>query len=999
MKKFYFKLSRQSFAVLLGLFCATPLLAQTGKTVTGTVKELQVPLVGVMVKEEGTDNSTFTDSNGNYSLTLQHDDAKLIFEQLDFPIREEEVLNRSVINVRFTKEEEGIQLKDVVINAGYYAVKDKERTGSIARVTAKEIENQPVNNVLSAIQGRVAGVSIVQNSGNAGGGYDIQIRGRNSLRREGNEPLYIVDGVALVTSNSSTLSGTILPYANINPLNTINPNNIESIEVLKDADATAIYGSRGANGVILITTKTGKNRKTEFSFTSSYSMSKVASKMKLMNTAQYLNMRRTGFENSGITTYPANAYDVNGRWDQTRETDWQKELIGGLAIGSNHEIGLSGGNEQTTYVLNAKHQEQTSVFPTNNGIKSNFFNVNISHKSKDQKLIFLVNTSYNLQSNTLPTTDLTTKALRLAPNAPKLYNEDGSLNWEGGSWSNPVAALNSIYRNDTKNLLLNTNLSYQIFNDFSIKLNAGLNDLSFIETSIRPHTLYNPANGITSANSTSSKGINQSFSYLLEPQLNWNKKLNRLTIDALIGGSFQQAISDQFRVTGTGFSSNELIYNLSAAKTQTINQNSNVEYNYSSIFSRFNLNFEGKYILNLTGRRDGSSRFGPNNRFVNFGAVGAAWIFSKESFIKGSNWLSFGKLRGSFGLTGSDQIGDYQYLDTYTIGSVKYDDIVGMSPSRLYNPNFSWEKTQKIEGALELGFLRDRLNFSMAYYHNKSGNQLVGIPLPGTTGFSSIQSNLNAVIQNTGWEIELDTHPIKKQDFKWSSSLNLSIPKNKLVSFPNLEGSTYANTYMIGKSTTIQKLYHYEGVDPETGVYRFKDYNGDGIISPIDDQQSIKEVGMKYYGGWNNSFRYKNVELSFLFQFVKQTQFNYDSNYLAPGSLNNQPIEMLNSWSSSNPNSDYMFYYTTGKGDWNKLSGLISQSDKAISDASFIRLKNITISYQLPSDKTFWKNAMIYFQGQNLLTITNYYGLDPEFVLTGFLPPLKTYSFGLQLKF
>ncbi|MBF0598333.1 SusC/RagA family TonB-linked outer membrane protein [Faecalibacter rhinopitheci] len=997
MKKNHFKIGGNALSVILSMICATPMLAQVGKTVHGTVKEQSISLSGVLVTEKGTENHTFTDDYGRYDITLVTPNATLVFETPELLVREEEVKNRSSISIEF--DTEGIGLQEVVVNAGYYTVKDKERTGSIARVTAKEIENQPVNNVLSAIQGRMAGVSIVQNSGVAGGGYDIQIRGKNSLRREGNDPLYIVDGIALVTSNSSNLSGTIIPYASINPLNTINPNNIESIEVLKDADATAIYGSRGANGVVLITTKTGKNRKTEFSFNSSYSISKVANKMKLMNTEQYLNMRKLGFQNSEIVTYPANAYDVNGRWNENSETDWQKELIGGLAAGSLYEIGLSGGNDQTTYVLNAKHQEQTTVFPTDNGIKSNYFNANINHKSKDQKLTIFVNTSYNLQSNTLPTTDLTSKALRLAPNAPTLYNVDGSLNWEGGSWTNPVAALHSIYKNDTKNLLLNTNFGYQISDNFSIKLNAGLNDLSFMETSIRPHTLYNPANGITSANSTSSKGTNQSLSYVVEPQLNWNKQLNKFTVDALVGTSLQNATSDYFRVTGTGFSSDELIYNLSAAKTQTINQNSKVEYSYASLFTRFNVKYADKYILNLTARRDGSSRFGPNNRFANFGAIGGAWIFSKENLFNESAWLSFGKLRGSFGITGSDQIGDYQYLDTYTIGSTKYDEITGMAPSRLYNPNFSWEKTQKLELALELGFLRDRLNFSMAYYQNKSGNQLVGIPLPGTTGFSSIQSNLNAVIQNTGLEFELDTHLIKKQHFKWSSSFNLSIPKNKLESFPNLEGSTYANTYVIGKATTIQKLYHYEGIDPVTGLYRFKDYNGDGIISPLDDQQSIKEVGMNYYGGWSNSLRYKKIELSFLFQFVKQTQFNYDSNYLAPGSLNNQPIEMLDAWSTLNPNSAYTFYYTTAKADWNKLSGLISQSDKSVSDASYIRLKNITISYQLPSDKTFWKNAMIYFQGQNLLTFTNYYGLDPEFVLTGFLPPLKTYSFGLQFKF
>ena len=347
MNKFYFKLSRQSFAVLLGLLCTTPLLAQTGKTVTGTVKELQVPLVGVMVKEEGTDNSTFTDSNGNYSLTLQQDNAKLIFEQLDFPIREEEILNRSVINVRFTKEEEGIQLKDVVINAGYYAVKDKERTGSIARVTAKEIENQPVNNVLSAIQGRMAGVSIVQNSGNAGGGYDIQIRGRNSLRREGNEPLYIVDGVPFGSGNTTSvgLSSGILPYGESNPLNFLNPKEIESIEILKDADATAIYGSRGANGVVLITTKKGKKGKLNIAYNSDYTVGKVMNRLRLMNTSDYLAMRRTAFENDGIKTYPTNAYDINGAWDENSSTNWFNELVGHISSKNNNQLSINAASD------------------------------------------------------------------------------------------------------------------------------------------------------------------------------------------------------------------------------------------------------------------------------------------------------------------------------------------------------------------------------------------------------------------------------------------------------------------------------------------------------------------------------------------------------------------------------------------------------------------------------------------------------------------------------
>ncbi|WP_313567207.1 TonB-dependent receptor plug domain-containing protein, partial [Empedobacter sp.] len=345
----------------MGLFCATPLLAQTGKTVTGTVKELQVPLVGVMVKEEGTDNSTFTDDNGNYSLTLQQDDAKLIFEQLDFPIREEAVLNRSVINVRFTKEDNGIQLKDVVINAGYYSVKDKERTGSIARVTAKEIENQPVNNVLDALQGRVAGLEITPTTGTAGGGYTIRLRGQNSISA-GNDPLFIIDGVPFDMNSMSytSISNTVMPNSNINPLNSIDPKSIEKIEVLKDADATAIYGSRGANGVILITTKKGQKRKTTFNIDSSISVNSITKKVNLLNTEQYLMMRKKAFANDGITNYPTNAYDINGAWDQTRYTDWQKVLIGNTGTTNNTRLNIMGGDEQTSFMIGTNFMKETS---------------------------------------------------------------------------------------------------------------------------------------------------------------------------------------------------------------------------------------------------------------------------------------------------------------------------------------------------------------------------------------------------------------------------------------------------------------------------------------------------------------------------------------------------------------------------------------------------------------------------------------------------------------
>jgi len=416
------------------------------------------------------------------------------------------------------------------------------------------------------------------------------------------------------------------------------------------------------------------------------------------------------------------------------------------------------------------------------------------------------------------------------------------------------------------------------------------------------------------------------------------------------------------------------------------------------LFGRINYQYKNRYIINITGRRDGSSRFGPDRRFANFGAIGAAWLFSGESFLKENEWLSFGKLRASYGITGSDLIGDYQYLDTYMVSNTIYDGSTTLYPSGLYNPYFSWERTTKLEVALELSFLEDRLQINTAWYMNHSGNQLVGIPLPATTGFSSITSNLNAIVENKGLEFDLNTTPIRTESFQWNSNFNISFPTNKLVSFPGLEGSTYANTYVTGYPTSIKKVYNYEGIDPETGLYIFTDYNGDGKISSPDDKKVIRNVGVKYYGGWSNRISFKTWEFSFLFQYVSQNQLNYNSLIQNPGSMNNQPVEVLDVWSEDNPDGVYMPYTSGSDSQKSKLLGYYKTSTASIGGASYIRLKNLQISYRIPVNK-YLQDVLLYFQGQNLLTLTNYFGLDPEFVTTGFLPPLKTCSIGLKLNF
>ncbi|WP_157963405.1 SusC/RagA family TonB-linked outer membrane protein [Chryseobacterium lathyri] len=896
------------------------------------------------------------------------------------------------------RSEKVSHIEEVVLNAGYYKVKDKERTGSIAKVSAKDIENQPVANVLSTVQGRMSGVSITQNTGTPGGGFDIQIRGKNSIRREGNEPLYIIDGVPQASETPSLYSNKILPWSSINPLNAINPNDIESFEILKDADATAIYGSRGANGVIIVTTKRGKKGRSELKLNTSYSLSRIIRPMEMMNTEQYISMRRQAFQNDNVP-YPATMYDINGTWDQSRYTDWQKELIGGTAESYAVQLSMSGGSENMTYQISYGHNEQGTVLPADFRYKTNTINANFSYYTPDRRLEFNFVNTFSFQNNNVQNDDMTSKAIGLSPNAPELYTSDGGINWEDGTFTNPVASLLSEYRNKTAFFNNGLNVSYKLFPFLSVKMNAGISYQNFEERSLKPHTINNPSFGQTSLNSTSSKNNQVNFSYILEPQIVGSYTMGNHRFEALVGATLQKTQADQGAISGRGFESNALIDNIGASNVKTISDQVRSEYNYTAVFARFNYQLKKRYILNLTGRRDGSSRFGPSNRFGNFGAIGGAWLFSEEGFLSELKWLSHGKIRGSMGTTGNDKIGDYQYLDTYIISSGIYNGQTALNPARLYNPNFSWEKTLKKELAVELGLWNGRFNFSGAYYENTSSNQLVGIPLPATTGFSSIQSNLPAKIRNTGWEFDASLQVFRKGKFRYDTSVNLSIPKNTLVEFPNLEGSTYSNQYVVGHPVTIARVYQYEGIDPATGLFRFKDFNGDGKINSPDDNKAVEKLGVRFFGGWSNNLRFGNWSASFLWQFVKQRNWSYNRLMPMPGILNNQPVEALNVWSASNPDGQYMPYSAGYNSQKLSLHGFFQNSTAAISDASFIRLKNVQISYKIPVKEMGIKEAMVYFQGQNLLTITKYFGMDPEFYLVGFLPPLKTYSLGFQITF
>ncbi|RAV29334.1 SusC/RagA family TonB-linked outer membrane protein [Sinomicrobium soli] len=972
--------------------------------INGTVSDSNgFPLPGVNVLLKGKRQGTFSNEEGHYSIRATAVDT-LMFTYVGFKRLERAVGNTPVINV--TLEEDVTSLGEVVVNAGYYSVKERERTGSIVRVTAKDIEMQPVSTPLQSLQGRMAGVEVTQLSGVPGAWTRIRIRGQNSMRGDGNYPLYIIDGVPVASTELGTLSSLPTPLG-LDPLNTLNLNNIESIEVLKDADATAIYGSRGANGVVLITTKKGKGAdETMYDFNLYTGVGKVSNTMDMLNTEQYLEMRREAFANDGIENYPATAYDVNGTWDQNRYTDWQKELIGGTANITHLDGSVSGGSARTSFLLGGSYHKETTVFPGDFGYHKLTGNLNLNHRSKDNRFRATLSINYGVDKHKLfNNSKIISEAIWLPPNAPSLYDEHGDLRWwENSAWANPLAGQLMPQDLSSKNMVVNTVLNYNLLKDLDLKVSAGYTDMNtedFIKEPIDSYApIYRPSLQHRSQYRTTKRN-----SWIVEPQILYSKNLGKGKLDALLGTTFQKNTSETLLLVGTGYVNKDLIGNLTAADLVNVSQQDNTDYAYTAIFGRIGYNWKQKYFINLTGRRDGSSRFGPENRFGNFGAVGAAWIFSEEDFFKKSlPFINFGKLRGSYGTTGNDQIPDYGYYAIYQ----PYRGTGELYPSQLANPDYGWEVNKKLEMALDIGLLNDRIRTGVGWYYNRSSNQLIGYALPGITGFSSVQANMPATVRNTGWELEVYTQNIKTANFSWDTSFNITWPQNTLVKYDGIEQSSYANQYRVGKPLNIALVYEYTGIDPETGLYQVRDVNEDGRYD-YDDRILTKTLGRKYYGGINNSIRYKNFQLDVLLEFVRQTGvsnqfiFNHTPGRASMASYANVSTLALNRWQAPGDGTKIQKYTTTTAS--NRQYTYAKNSDIAYnSDASFMRLKTLSLSYTFPGgwiSKIGMKACKVYLHAQNLFTLTHYLGLDPQYPGSGItaLPSLRMFTGGIQLKF
>ncbi|MGZ3850017.1 MAG: SusC/RagA family TonB-linked outer membrane protein [Flavisolibacter sp.] len=955
------------------------------------------PLFGATVAIKGTDKVTSSDAQGEFLLSQVSEKAILLVSSVGYHSVGIPLNGKSRVEVQLTVAVSSLE-ETVVI--AYGSTTKRLNTGSVSNVKSEDIEKQPVSNPLAALEGRVPGMMVSQQTGVPGGAFSVQIRGQNSLRLDGNNPLYIIDGVPFAATSLSTgIGSSIIPFSS--PFNSLDPAQIERIEVLKDADATAIYGSRGANGVVLITTKKGKVGKTQVNASVYEGMARVGRRMNLLDTRQYLMMRHEAFQNDGVNPTLGNARDLY-QWDTTRYTDWQKTLIGGTGHLTNAQINFSGGNANTQFLVGGGYYRESTVFPGHfsDGKASGHFN--LEHTSQNQRFHLLFSGLFVADRNNLPVLDLTTQAISLVPIAPALYDSSGKLNWQHSTWYNPLAYLNQKFKASTDNLISNVALSYQLFPGMHVKTSLGFSKMDLKETETFPKSSYYP-DFLAYYNPYSSFGNSSLSSWIIEPQATYQRKLGKGKLSLLAGLTFQESLTESQSLLASGFNNDGLMENIQAATSITVSSFIHNLYHYAAGFGRINYNYKEKYVINLTGRRDGSSRFGTRRQFANFGAAGAAWIFSSEDFIKKTlPFLSYGKLRGSFGITGSDQIPDYGYLDSYSPTAFPYQNINGLIPAGLQNLDYSWETNRKMEGGVELGFLNNQLLISGSYYRNRSSNQLVGFSRPFKKGLSTIQANQPPTVQNTGLELELSWSNAKTHRFHVESALNLTLPRNELIAYPGLASSSYANIYEIGKPLYVKKLYHYTGVDPKTGLYTFEDVNKDGQLNYPNDLMGEKSVETTCYGGFQSSLSYKGFQLDVFFQMVKGTGWNYLSNfYNAPGGrFSNQPAWILDRWQVNGDLTNIeKFTQSPASTAYQAYNNMLA-SDAIISDVSFIRLKNVQLAFHLPSKwctKLSLQSGKFFMQGQNLLSLSNYKGFDPETQNAKVLPLLRVLTAGIQL--
>ena len=1006
-------------------------------------KKTNEPLSGITLKVKGKRISAGSNAKGEFQLSKLEENSVITFSSVGFDslqVRLAEFEKMEVNTSSFSKNlsvvktatgfyltimlEPSVSFLDEVMVQAYGTTDRRSSTGNIARISSKELEQQPLMNPLLALQGRIPGVIVTSTAGYASSPVKVEIRGRKTINSAFvSEPLYVIDGVPQNTldlggsSNYQTGSPGVVqdgfsPTGGQSPMFGINSKDIESIEVLKDGDATAIYGSRAANGVILITTKKGRPGDTKFSAALEQGFSAITRHWDVLNTEEYLQLRKEAFKNDNIIPNLENAPDLV-LWDQNKYTDWQKVLLGNIGKQSNVSMSLSGGDVQTQFRLSGNYVKQTEILTSKGSNQAAGLSFNMGHKTTDRR--FQVDFGLIYSYTTVNTTTIPA-AVNLAPNAPDIYGPDGLLNfapWRGsdGTSKFPFGGLEGPYYSDTHAFTGNLNLKYEILKDLSFSTRFGY---GYTNNATKYFSYIYAQDPITNPTGSNRFGSTNNLNLVVEPQLNYKLKISEGNLELLLAGSLQKNVTKANSLTGFGYDNDDFIESINLAP-QIFNPTGDVGYHkLAAVFGRINYNWKSKYIVNINWRRDGSSRFGPGNRYGNFGSVAGAWILTEEAPIKKAlpSFISFLKLRGSYALTGGDAVGDYKYLSQwakntqYSDPLPDYDGTKPLISLLAVNPNYKWQVNKKLETAVNIGFLDNRINFQFSIYRERCGNQLTDFPTPVYTGFPTVTANWPAVVDNKGWDISVDANLINTEKFNWSVSAFGSRNKNILVSYPDLEHSPYVNTHQVGKSINTQYLFHYLGVDPLTGFYRVEDYNGDGFVGQNTgragggDQYVALDLSPRFTGGLTNVLKYNGLSLS--------TSFNYnnfigaDPNFstdVYPGAPGNLPKDVIgNYWKA--PGDHTLYPKPTTK--FNDGTQLFFNSDGRYRTVSYIRLSNAALSYELDQKwaKKLGAGALrVYVNAQNVFVISNVKGLDPDIQQFGALPPARIYLCGLSVNF
>jgi TonB-linked SusC/RagA family outer membrane protein len=976
------------------------------------VNEQGIPIHGVTIKvikkPQTTLFTTLSDEQGNFSVLCGDESLYLQFSSVGYVMQE--FVIRDLKNHMTIVMKDAIGSLDQVQVLAYGTTSKRLNTGNVVTFSAEEIGKNPVPNVLQAMQNQIPGMFIQQNTGNLGGAFDIKIRGGSSLMGSG-VPLLIVDGMQYPGTTLPFLGG--LGNSNNpqnqggNPLNYLSPGDIESVNILKDADATSIYGSRGAYGVILITTKKGKPGAPRFSVNAFDGISVRGNMPKMLNTEQYLMIRKEAFKNDGETPGVADL-DLNGAWPADRYTDWRKYYLGNAAQDQNINFSYSGGNANTNFLIAGNLRNQRTIQKGTGGQIDGGGRFDINSTSVDKKFFIDLSGTYNLSRNNATPYDFT-QALTNAPNAPLPVLPDGTLDWSTGA--NPAAALNATYLSTTNNFLTNIILKYDLVNHLSLNASVGFSLFSNKEFRALPTSYFVPSPGV-SANTSSTINTFTVRTLTIDPNLAYNNKFfGKGTLDARVGITMRDANNSLITIDGKNFTTDALLLSPSSATIVTATYLTTPN-RYIGSFVQMHLNWDNKYLLSLNARRDGSTSFGPDHRFGNFGSVAGAWIVSEEPWMKGiSNVLSFAKIRSSYGSTGGDQISAYQYLNLFTSTGVAYSGTPGIIPSRISNPDLHWESKKSEELGVTLQFLKGRIEFDGSYYRNWTTDALFATAISSVTGFRSVQTNTpDAKLYSYGFEMSLNTQNIKNKNFSWRTNFNFSQPKSKLIAFPGLENRNSISltnaAYVLGKPITGLRLFNYAGVNPQTGNYSF--INAAGVkddfnlfqMDEVTDRTQYIDLAPKYYGGIGNSFTYKRLSLDVFVIFTKRMTMNLDAYQTGyTGTFNqNAPLNVLNRWQkpgdiTNEPKASQSFSAAFTKPIFNFSTG-------AYSDATYARLNNLNVNYDFGGQwlkKIHIQNLGLYLQAQNLLTVSRFKDLDPENVSPNSIGPLHVFVLGFKI--